>query len=222
MKFVFDENSKNEVLKIRAETYNYLFKVRRFKKGEIVPFRNLKDNFIYFYEIESVTRREAFLRLKEKEEKIVAPSSRLHLFWCVIDPKTMEKTLPMLNEIGVFKITFVYCERSQKNFKLDVKRLERILINSCMQCGRSVPPQIEIKNSLKEVLKEHADITVLDFCEKNEIEFDKIKKIIVGAEGGFSDREREILSKYSKVGFKTPLTLKSETAAVSVCSKILI
>jgi len=222
MRFVFSPESKEEILKIEGELYNYLFKVRRFKKGEIVPFRNLKDNFLYFYKIENVARREATLKLIEKEEKIVTSPTQLHLFWCIIDPKTIEKTLPMLNEIGVSKITFIYCERSQKNFKLDMKRLKRILISSSMQCGRSVLPQIEIKNSLEEIIKEHEDLTVLDFCDKNEVEPENIKKIIVGAEGGFTQKEREMLSKNPKIGFNTPLILKSETAAVSICSKILI
>ncbi len=222
MQFVFSENSKEELLEIKGELYNYLFKVRRSKKDEIIPFRNLKDNFLYFYKIENIRRREAILKLIDKEKKTVLPKSNLYLFWCIVDPKTIEKTLPMLNEVGVSKISFVYCERSQKNFKLDLKRFNRILINSCMQCGRSALPQIDIKNSLEEVVKENDNLTVLDFCNKNEVEFKDIKSIIVGAEGGFSEKERMLLSKYPKIGFDTPLILKSETAAVSISSKIII
>lgn len=56
--------------------------------------------------------------------------------WCVIDIKSIKKVLPMLNELGVSRITFVYCDRSQINIKLDFARFERILEASMQQCGR--------------------------------------------------------------------------------------
>jgi len=49
----------------------------------------------------------------------------------------------MLNEIGVSKISFIYCDRSQKNFIINLKRVKKILINSSQQCGRSVMMDIE-------------------------------------------------------------------------------
>ncbi|XPV54809.1 MAG: hypothetical protein ACNI3H_07545 [Halarcobacter ebronensis] len=53
--------------------------------------------------------------------------------WCIVDPKTIEKELPYLNELGVRKITFISCDYSQKNFKLNFEKLEKILVNSSSQ-----------------------------------------------------------------------------------------
>ena len=38
-----------------------------------------------------------------------------------METKNIEKVLPTLNEMGVHEITFIYCERSQKSFKVDFK-----------------------------------------------------------------------------------------------------
>ncbi len=77
----------------------------------------------------------------------------LNIGWCIIEPKVIEKTLPSINEMGVNSITFIYCKRSQKNFKLDLNRLKKILINSSQQCGRSSLMELNIIDNLEQFLK---------------------------------------------------------------------
>ncbi|NPA81163.1 MAG: 16S rRNA (uracil(1498)-N(3))-methyltransferase [Epsilonproteobacteria bacterium] len=220
MQFVYHERSKEPFIEVEGEVYKYLFRVRRFKRGDLLSFRNLRDPFLYFYRVEEVGKKRAVLKLEESEERVVEPLKELYLFWCVIDPKTIEKTLPMLNEMGVKGITFVYCDRSQKNFRLDFKRFERILINSCMQCGRSSLMSLDSLSSVEEI--ETKDLYILDFGKDIYKGNDEIKKILVGPEGGFSDREREIFKDLKGISFDTPLILKSETACLAVSSKILL
>ena len=92
---------------------------------------------LYRYKIVNIDGRSAALELVSAEAEQVAASKQLHIGWCVVDSKSVEKVLPLLNELGVAKITFIYCDRSQKNFKPDFKRYERILESSMQQCGRS-------------------------------------------------------------------------------------
>ena len=68
----------------------------------------------------------------------------------MVDPKIVEKSIASLNELGVDKITFIYCEYSQKNFKPNFEKLEKLLINSSSQCGRSSIIKLDSCNSLKE------------------------------------------------------------------------
>lgn len=49
-----------------------------------------------------------------------------------------------------------------------------------------------------------------------------IETIILGCEGGFSNFERDKFNREKVIGFKSNLILKSETAAISAVSKILI
>jgi 16S rRNA (uracil1498-N3)-methyltransferase len=222
MQFVYSCDASNETLTLSGDIYKYLFKARREKIGSFVYFRNLTDSFLYKYEIFDITKKDATLRLLDKEEKIVESNKTLHLIWAIVDPKTVEKQLPYLNEIGVDKITFFHGEYSQKNFKLNVEKLEKILINSSQQCGRSSIIKLEILNSLSEVLKTYEDCYVLNFSN-NHIDNQKdIKRVVIGCEGGFSSKELENFSEDKTVGINSNLILRSETAVTVVASKLLL
>ncbi len=222
MDFVYSEHAGEEEIVIDAELYRYLFKARRSKVGDTVFFRNLKDDFLYGYKVFEISKKKAKLNLESSENMPKKSKKKLHIGWCVIEPKIIEKILPSLNETGVSKITFIYCDRSQKNFKIDPKRLRRILINSCQQCGRSSLMDIEITSSLKDFIKNHKELSVLDFSDKKLGDKSDIKTLLVGCEGGFTEDEKKFFADKEVVGFKTPLILRSETAAISAVSKILI
>ena len=222
MQFLYHPDSGLPKIEIDGESYRYIFKVRRHKEGEQIALRNLQDQFLYFYKIERVTRRTAELLFLEKEEKVVMPKNSVHIGWCIIDPKVVEKTLPMLNELGVKKLSFIYCERSQKNFRLDFDRLKRILINSSQQCGRSKMMELELIPSLEEYLKSYPQSAVLDFGGKTIDREDRVESILVGCEGGFSNEERKLFKDRRVYTLNTSLVLRSESAVVAISSfKIL-
>ena len=219
MQFVYHAKAGEQILNIEGEIYSYIFKVRRHKKGEVIPLRNMEDGYLYLYRIDEVERRKAVLILADKEHKEIVPKHFFHLLWCIIDPKTIEKTLPMLNEIGVGKITFLYCERSQKNFRLRLDKLQKILINSSQQCGRSRLMELEIINSLDEVLQKYDNIVLINFCKEKLECLDNIERALVGPEGGLTQKERE---KFEKIRGLDGFILRSETAAVAVSAKVLV
>ena len=158
-----------------------------------------------------------------KEEKVVQNPTNLHIGWCVIDPKLIEKNIASLNELGVSKITFIYCKYSQTNFKINMEKLKRILHNSSSQCGRSSIIQLDTCDSLDRFIEENNNIYLVDFSKKliSDCKED-IDTILVGCEGGFSTDEREKFQSDNIVGFKSNLILRSETAVISAASKILV
>ncbi len=222
MQFLYHKLSGQPFLEIEGEAYKYLFRVRRLKQGSLIETRNLKDNKLYLYRVNTISKREAFLELVSSQESIVLPQKRLHLGWCIIDPKVIEKSLPALNETGVEKITFIKCAYSQANFKIKKDRLEKILINSCQQCGRSTLMHIEFANSLNEFLQKNPESYLLDFSEKKISSNSNIESIVVGCEGGLSEDERSLFNTAKRVGFNTPLILRSESAAVAAAAKIIL
>ena len=223
MQFTFDENCGNETLEIKDEVYNYLIKARRHKIDDEIYFRNLKDNFIYLYRMSFIDKKKALLTLVFKEEKIVENQNKLHVGWCVVDPKTIEKFIPSLNEMGVDKITFIYADFSQKNFKINIEKLEKILINSSSQCGRSSIIKLDVCKSIEEFMKLNEDVYFLDFSKLNVSEKKaEIKTLVIGCEGGFSKKERDSFNKDKIVGFDSNFILRSETAIISAGSKILL
>ena len=223
MQFIYDKNAKNELLKIEDENYNYIVKARRHKLYDILDFRNLEDDFLYSYKISQIDKKSLFLNLLKKEEKIIENSKKIHLAWCVVDPKTIYENIASLNELGVDKITFVYSDFSQKNFKINFEKLEKILINSSSQCGRSSIIKLDIYKNIDTFVKDNPDTYFLDFSK---ISIDSkvldIKTLMIGTEGGFSKRERELFNKNFVVGFSSNLILKSQTAIISATSKIIL
>jgi len=220
MQYLYRADGGALSLKLEKEDFKYIIKARRHRVGDRVPIRNLKDNNIYIYKIEDITKKIVNLQLIEQKKLILNPEKELNIGWCIVEPKTIEKSLPSLNEMGVSSITFIYCKRSQKNFKLDFKRLEKILINSSQQCGRSSLIRLDIVDSLNEFLKLYPDAKMLNFST-NPITSD-IKNIVVGCEGGFSNDEVKLFEDNNIVGFQTPLILKSQSAVCGVASKILL
>ena len=221
MQFLYHPDAGMPDITIEGEAYRYIFRVRRHKEGETVALRHMKNDDLYFYRIEKVRRREALLSYLRKEERIVMPARSFHLGWCMIEPKTVEKNLPMLNELGVAKISFVYCDRSQKNFEPDFERLKRILINSSQQCGRSRLMALETIGSIDEYLMRYPESAVLDFGGRA-LGCGTIGSILTGCEGGFSERERKLFENRTIYGLDTPLILRSETAANLVVSLSLV
>lgn len=219
MQYIYNPQSSLQKLTLKDELYKYIVKVRRFGLGDKVKFRNLEDDFLYIYEIEEINKKDVILTLKEKILKEVRLEKNLEIFWCVIDPKTIEKALAMLNQIGVKKITFIYCQRSQRNFKLDFKRFQKIVINSNQQCGRVHLMEFELAENLEKVLNQNDDLVVLDFG--GESIYHDVKKVLVGCEGGFTDDERELFKDFQKISFQTSQILKSETAVLSISAKLL-
>jgi 16S rRNA (uracil1498-N3)-methyltransferase len=220
--YLYNRQAGSPHLCLEGDDHRYIFKVRRHKEGDVLYLRNLEDGLLHRYLITFMDKRASNLTLQESTTLEVKAKKSLHIGWCVIDPKSIEKMLPSLNEMGVEKITFIYCKRSQRSFKLDFKRLEKILLNSSQQSGRSQMMQLEMAEDLPQFLAAYPDSKMLNFSENNFIDTTTINTIVIGCEGGFHDDEVALFTPENIVGFDTPLVLKSESAVNAVASKILL
>lgn len=223
MIFLFDENAGRGRLVIKGENHKYLFKVRRHAVGDTICFRHPdQSEMLHTYAVESLDGRQAELVLQESCISEVKAVKALHIGWCIIDAKSVEKVLPSLNELGVESISFIYCDRSQKNFKPDFKRYERIVQNSMQQCGRSEMMRFDTVASVEAFVAAHPDCLVFDFCDTPYDGTQQASTVLIGAEGGFSEAERALLSKQVTCRLDTAMVLRSETAAVAISSKVLL
>ena len=223
MQFLFSDEAGKAFLKLKGEEYKYLFKVRRHNIDDILYFRTrVKSEELHAYKVVSLDGRSARLEHINSEIKEVKSDKALHIAWCVIDPKSVEKVLPSLNEIGVSKISFIYCARSQKNFKVDLQRYERILETSSQQCGRSEQIEFTTFKTLDAFLDENPEAVVLDFCDEVLGCENQVSTVLIGCEGGFSEEERLKVEELKRFRLDTPMILRSESAAMAIASKVLI
>jgi len=222
MLYLYHKEARASQLTLTGDEHRYIFKVRRHTVDDTLYLRNLEDGLLHRYLITHIDKRSAILTLQESHVLDVKAKESLHIGWCIIDPKSVEKVLPSLNEMGVEKITFIYCKRSQKSFKLDFKRLEKILLNSSQQSGRSEMMKLEMAEDLESFIVQNPESKMLNFSESNFVNSSTFNTIVIGCEGGFHADEIALFKPENIVGFDIPLVLKSESAVCAVASKVLL
>jgi 16S rRNA (uracil1498-N3)-methyltransferase len=219
MKYALNDLAGSCELIVSGDEYKYLVKVRRHTIGDLIIFRNRNAlEIAHTYRLEKTDRNNGYFTLEHSKKEICESSSKLHIGWCIVDPKTIEKTLPMLLELGVAKITLLHCKRSQKNFRLDFERFKRIMESSMMQCGRTSFIELQESPNVSTFLNIHSNAVILDFggevLDKNE----KFDTVVIGCEGGFDESEKKLFSTHRLRHFSNPMVLRSETAVVAIAS----
>ena len=222
MSFFYESNAGTLSLKIEGPPFEYIFKVRRTKVEETLEFRNLHDDNLYTYQTQYIEKKSATLKLVSTIEK-PSRGRGTHLAWCVVDPKTVEKALPHLNELGVSKIDFIYSKRSQRNFIIRPERFESIIVSSSQQCGRSDMMNFEVFDSIDAWIKNQKNFFVLDFGGEVLPKSIDNETCLIGPEGGFDEAEKALIAKNTKkiYALDTNLTLKSETACITIASRFV-
>ena len=221
--YIFDSNAGEQTLTIKGETHKYLVKVRRHSEGDELCFRNKEDiQTLHFYKIVALEPRTLTLELQSSITQVKEAKQELHVAWCVIDSKSVEKVLASLCEIGVSRISFISCDRSQKNFKIDFKRYERIVEASMQQSGRTSIMEFDTYKNISTFIEKYPDTKVFDFTEKTLADASGFQRVLIGCEGGFSKEEKELLITQEIFRLDTPMVLRSESAVMAVASKILL
>lgn len=213
MQFIYHASAGEALLEIDSEAFLHL-KALRFTTNDEINLRNLNDHLLHSYKIVEMGKRRATLALIGSVNLPKIPAKNMQIAWCIVDTKIIEKTLPFLNELGVGTLFLIWCDKSQRSFRPDQARFERILQASCEQCGRSKPMQIEVLK-LEELLAKHSNCVVLDFGGET-ISAGKIagKIPIIGAEGGFGATDQTSFRSLEKFSIESPLILRSESAVI--------
>lgn len=227
MQFLYLQNAGDSQIEVINDDFTYLIKARRFGIDSTLKVRNLKDKNLYTYVITEIKKKSALLtKISEQDSQSGHYSSPLHLLWAIIDPKVIEKTLPFLNELGIPRISFFYAEFSQRQFSLNLQRMQKILISSCQQCGRIDLMELEVLKDFDSICERYAPFYAFDFGGMDIREHNPFKaknneslenvRVMVGAEGGFSQRERQRFAKI--ISLNDTLILRSESASVFLAS----
>ena len=134
--------------------------------------------------------------------------------------------LQKATELGVTRFKPLLSDRTVVR-NINEKRIKKIIVEATEQSNRLNLPILDKLKNLEEFLKENIDITIHfgDLNSKNkkiDIKRDEPLCVLIGPEGDFSIKEREIISKMKNI---IPINinkniLRSETAAISMISII--
>ena len=221
MIFSYHPNSGDDILSIDGKLFVHLFRARRHQKNNHLTLSKLDDKQ-HLYQVSSIASKSAVLTKIRSQEITIKRPRFLHLAWCVIDYHTIKSFLPYLNQLGLAKTTFVMADRSQHNININLDKLNKFLIHSCEQCGRYDLMGLAISPNVDQFIKQNPKTFLLNF---NGLPIQKqtnsIQTVMIGTQGGFTQRENDLFAQSQIISLTTPYVLKSENATLSVVSQLL-
>lgn len=204
---------------------------------------NIGDEIIVnegVYKISKMTRDSIVLEYIKDAPIIGVPNTDVTLYIAFLKSEKMDFLVQKAVEIGVKRIVPFFS--SNVIVKLDEKdkvkrklKLQKIADEACKQCGRMDTVTIEDFISFGELTnimdKEERVLFAYEAskdslrCEINNMKENNMKRIgvIIGAEGGFTDKEAESLRNVNNVSCVSLGTriLRAETAAINLLSIVM-
>ena len=211
----------------------HMTKVMRLSEGDTVDVSDSME-WEYTAEIISVDSDEVLLAIVDKQKFAREPEIRVTLFQGVPKAGKMETIIQKCVELGVHAIVPVFMERTvvveKGNFGKKLDRWQKISDEAVKQCKRGMIPQIEDQLQFKEMLPKLADFDLILFPYENETGYSikdclrslpidarpQTGAIVIGPEGGFSDKEAELMDEHGAVRVTLGKTiLRTETAGMA-------
>lgn len=237
MKRIFLENVSGEFVTIGGSDANHLARSLRARRGDKITAVDATGNCAVLELIDF--DKETIKARRISEIKKINAEKKIILADCLPKQNRFDNIIEKATELGVEKIEPLISERTiarpggaRENSKRE--RWQRIAKEAAEQCARDTIPEIGDIRELDAWLKEITPLdenTILLFCWENEktttarevLSYCRDKNIIVliGPEGGFSEREVDKIK--SAGGLSVTLgkrILKTDTAAISVLAMI--
>ena len=202
---------------------HYIHKVMRIKEGQNFSLFNQSGEFEA--KVENIIKGIVEFSVEKKLRSADNPTE-IWLAFTPIKLNYLNLMIQKATELGVTRFIPLLSDRTVVR-KINEKRVKKIIVEASEQSNRLNLPTLDKLKNLEEFLKENIDITIHfgDLNSKNkkiDIKRDEPLCILIGPEGDFSIKEREIISKMKNI---IPINinkniLRSETAAISMISII--
>lgn len=228
--FVPIENFQGNYATIQGEDVKHIYKVLRLQEGEKVYINNCQGEE-FLGSIVTIDKKEVQVKIIEKNDINNEMPINIYLLQGLPKASKMDLIVQKATELGIKQVVPVITERVIiKNELGEYKkkdRWNRIALEACKQCKRSLIPEVLSPVNLKEYLNQEKkfDIIVVPYENAegygiksmiNSIkEKDKIKNvaIIIGPEGGFEEEEIVFLKELgAHIVTLGPRILRTETA----------
>ena len=202
---------------------HYLLNVMRLKVGApILLFDNRSGEWLA--RVADAGKRSLTARI-ERQTRPIEQVPDLWLCFAPVKKARLDWIIEKATELGVARLQPVITERTIVE-RVKRERLEAQVIEACEQCGRTALPVLGEPVKLAQLLAEWpADRALLFADEAGGAPLASVKApapaaILVGPEGGFTTRERDLLLENAAVRRIAlgPRILRAETAAIAAIS----
>jgi len=224
--FVDQALQENEVISLESDAAHYLRNVLRLKKGfQLTLFNGQGGEFTATAEL--ISRKEVTLHIGEWRDVNLESALSIELGLSISRGERMDVAIQKATELGVGVITPVLTQHCVVKLN-EERRLQRhqhwqnIIYRACEQCGRNIPPQLNVAMDLAEWLRSDLATSRIIFEPGKKETLKSFAKpeqqvaVLIGPEGGFS--EQEVIdaqqASFSALGFG-PRVVRNETAAIA-------
>ena len=221
---------KNKVLIITDKRIvHQVSKVLRMWKEDKFHIFDEKGNE-YLMEIVDINNRKILANVIEYIKNKTDPKIEVSLYQAIPKkPALFELIIQKATEIGATAIYPLITERTERRRLGKFERREKIAIEAAEQCGRLCVPAIHHAVNYDDVIKKLSNPYIAyeyegkKFLSDYNLHKTKELQIIIGPEGGFSEKEIELAEKAGVKPFTFgPRILRTETAAISALSLVLL
>lgn len=215
---------------VKGDEYIHMTKILRHKVGYKIIVNNNLDGFDYYAVISDIGKESARAEIIDTVINDTVSNVDVTLLQALPKGDKSDFIAQKATELGVKKIVFFLSEFTAEK-KINIDRIKRITLEACKQCGRAFVPEVEFVNTIGELPIEQYDKVIFMNEHERKMSFsdvsfsnDKEKKValIVGSEGGFSNREvNEICDKCAVSVSLGKRILRAETASVASMSIVM-
>lgn len=236
--FVDSSDVQGNRIYIRAEEdIMHISKVLRLKEGDSVEISDSAE-WEYKAEIQFIDRDIIETIILDKQKFAREPDIRVTLFQGIPKQSKMETIVQKCVELGIYKIVPVFMDRTvvvdKGKFDKKIQRWQKVSAEAVKQCRRGIIPEICDAVRSKELPDMLQKYDLILFPYENETGRtikDSLKQvtdkpgtvaIVIGPEGGFSDKEADILKEAGADSVSLGRTiLRTETAGPAALSMVM-
>ncbi len=216
-----------------ADVVRHLVQVLRMRKGQEILLFNGEDGIDYRAELTETGKRHARTRILSGGDPEPLPDLRIHLALGISRGERMDLAIQKAVELGVSSIAPLVTERTQRKLTPDrlekkVRHWHKIIISACEQSGRRWLPRLDAPQDLDDWLKNPLPQTLFLDPEARQCltEVSRPEQdlgLLIGPEGGFSERERTLAKEAGCTGVHLgPRILRTETAPMAAIAAIQV
>ena len=229
------ENIENNIINISdSDLYKHIIKVMRTRIGEKLLF--LDEDEIQYETVLKTIENSYFACeiLKQYKSKRKLPLN-LYIAQSVLNSDAQVSSIQKATELGVKGIIPLYtdnCAVKESVIKNKIEKWQKIATESVKQCERADIPVVYNMMNLPDVIEKYEQVIVFaerdtvgnfsSFLKQNNIDTSKEIVVIIGPEGGFSEREFELF-KSKKLPLITlgNLIYRADTALVAALTTVI-
>lgn len=228
--YVAPEKVSESHFELEGQEAQHATKVLRLRRGDEIHATDGQG--LRLTALVELLGKDSVTALITQTEEIPKPEPVLLLAMGIIKKRDrLEFAVEKAVELGASEIILFSSDYSEKS-KARVDRLETIVKSAMKQSLRVWLPKVSVFGSMDEVLKSYSECEVLMAHEKldskhgnTDNEFKNAEQrqlLLVGPEGGFSDREVELVrNSGGRLISLGEYRLRAETAVVAFLSRII-